>query len=60
MSSTMYAQQQAPVAASARPWTALGHGTQLNVSVAMFARSMCFVNDITTMRPARHLGGLPT
>ena len=66
MSSTTYANQQAVVAAAARPCNGLdrGRGTSWNASVAMAVGShlefMECTPIITTKRPARHLGGQPT
>ena len=61
MSSMTHANQQAAVAAAARPCADLGRGYSWNASVGMSMRSHVeFVKDITTKRPARHLGGQPT
>lgn len=54
------APQQGHMAAGARPCGVLGGGYQWNASVAMTASSFEFEKDITTKRPARHLGGQPT
>jgi len=61
MSSMTHANQQAAVAAAARPCNGLGRGYQWNVSVSMAMSShLEFTQDIATKRPARHLGGQPT
>ena len=59
MHMTLAAQQAAP-AADARPCIGLGRGYEWNASVAMTMSSHEFAKDITTKRPARHLGGQPT
>jgi hypothetical protein len=54
------ATQQAAAAAGARPCSMLGRGHVWNASVGMAMSSYEFTQDITTKRPARHLGGQPT
>jgi hypothetical protein len=65
MTFTTYATQQPAVAADARPWTELGHGSTRdaatgNAAVAMVASFLGCMQTISTKRPARHLGGQPT
>ncbi len=68
MSSTTYAPQQAAVAAAARPCAAAcaaparASVRMWNAAVGMsaVASHLGFVQDITTKRPARHLGGQST
>lgn len=53
------APQQGHMAAGARPCDGRGHG-YWNASVGTTLSSLEFVMDVTTKRPARHLGGQPT
>ena len=67
MSGTTYAPQQAALAAAARP-CAVACGSPWHDSTRMWnaavgmpaVASLGFVQEITTKRPARHLGGQPT
>lgn len=60
MKVTTYAVQQPAVAADARPWTGLGHGSTWNAAVATVASFLDRMQAISTKHTARHLGGQPT
>ena len=53
-------QQQALMAAGARPCSGFDRGYQWNLSMAMAESSHEFAQDITAKRTARHLGVQPT